>query len=147
MTARNNKGQFARAQTIDIEADVIDERYESFAQMFAEFGVLKYPIAGAIVNVVTTCLGFYAGMHVAAWIGIAAILTTGSAFLGMVIAFIGGFIAVIQALRMGAVAGSYIATGKFEDDYQSVKGWLTKRLETSKAYVEAAFAAKETSHV
>jgi hypothetical protein len=145
MTARNNKGQFARAQTIDVEADIVDERYESFAQMFAEFGVLKYPVAGAIVNIVTTCLGFYAGLQVAAWVGVAALLMTGSMFIGMLVGFIGAFFAAVQALRMGAAVGSYIATGKFEDHYQSAKGWLAERLETSKTYVSEAF--KEKAHV
>lgn len=144
MTARNSRGQFTRKQTvsdiIDVDAKHVDDRYSDFESLFAEFGVLRYPLAGALTNVITSAFGIYGGIVTAAWIGLGALLLTGSGFISFLITIVTAFVLAIEALRFGAVAGKYVATGQFEDDYQRAKGWLASKLEGGKAYVAAKFS-------
>ena len=104
-----------------------DETYANFERLF-DFNVdIKYPVIGMVVNLVTTGLGLYTGIQAAAWLGFGAAVFTGSMFIGYVVAFIAGFMLTIQALRFGAAAGSYMATGKFEHDYQRAKNWISNK--------------------
>lgn len=143
MATRNPKGQFARKQTLVDDTVDVDAKYTQFSDLFEEFGQIKYPFAGVLVNLVTSAFGIYAGMHTAAWIGVAALLVTGSTFLGMLTAFIAGFIFAIQSLRAGAYVGKYVATGEFEEHYQQARGWISDKLSgLNKKFM----AAKATVH-
>ena len=137
MTTRNSRGQFTRKATA---AENTDAKYEDFRSLFEEFGVLKYPLAGAVVNLDVTRFGVYGGDVTAAWLGLGALILSGSGFLSMVIAIVSGLVFAIHAFRAGAAAGKYVATGQFEDDYQRAKSWLSSKLDGSKAYVVSKFS-------
>ncbi len=142
MATRNSRGQFTRKQTtdtIDVDAKHVEDKFSDFESLFAEFGVLRYPLAGALTNVVASVFGIYGAVVTAAWIGLGALLLTGSGFVSFLITIVTAFVLAIEALRFGAVAGKYVATGKFEDDYQRARGWLASKLEGSKAFIAAKF--------
>lgn len=110
----------------------VDGMFSKFNETFSYEFSIKYPIMGMVVNLVTTGLGLYTGIQAAAWLGFGAAVLTGSMFIGFVVSFIAGFSFAIQALRAGAAAGAYFATGKFEHDYQRAKSWVSDKLSPSK---------------
>lgn len=106
----------------------VERMHSGFNTLFAEGSPeMQHPWAGIIANLVVSVLGVYSACSVAAYIGIAAAVMTTSAFFGFVITFIAGFILIVQALRAGSVVGSYVATGKFETDYQRAKAWTVNK--------------------
>lgn len=112
--------------------DYLNDLHSKFNETFScEFSI-KYPIVGMVVNLVVSGLGIYAGIQAAAWLGFGAAVFTGSMFIGYVVSFIAGFMLAVQALRAGAAAGAYFATGKFENDYQRAKSWVSDKLSPSK---------------
>lgn len=120
------------------------ERVQSnFNRIFDVDIDIKYPIMGMVVNLVTTGLGLYTGIQAAAWLGFGAAVFTGSMFIGYVVSFIAGFMLAVQALRAGAAAGAYFATGKFEHDYQRAKSWVSDKLSPSKFALFNRFQFKE----
>lgn len=132
MTARNTRTttdtkreapRSAKTRTARAVEDFVDVEAK-FAEAHIEACRAEHPLAGAVVNLITSAVGIYAGVQASAYIGFAALVMTGSAFLGMLIAFIACVVSMIQALRAGAAAGKYISTGQFEHDYQRAKGWV-----------------------
>lgn len=128
-STRNTKFTADPKATI-VEDAKLDETHSAFSEMFAEALNVKYPWLGTIVNLTTFALGAYTGVQVAMWLGLAVTIFTTSTFLGGLITFIAALIAIVQSLRAGAVAGRYVSTGQFENDYQSAKstvlGWFKR---------------------
>lgn len=123
--------------------EYIDGLHSNFNKVFDVNVDIKYPIVGMVVNLVVSGLGIYAGVQAAVWLGFGAAVFTGSMFIGFVVSFIAGFSFAVQALRAGAAAGTYFATGKFEHDYQRAKSWVSDKLSPSKFALFNRFQIKE----
>jgi hypothetical protein len=113
----------ARAAT----AQIIEDAYRPIDDAV----VLKYPILGALMNIATVAVGVYSAIHIAAYIGVAALIMSGSAFLGMLVALLASLVGIIQALQAGAYIGRYMSTGQFTVDWHNakstVRGWFTRK--------------------
>ena len=131
--ARTANGRFAKTQTAQVTDAVIiedNERFTAFKEMFgfdAPLPTARYPIAGFVMNLVVCAIGGYAAGYFATYVGVASVVMSGIAFIGIcayVLAMVIGFVATMRA---GAVVGKYIAYGQFEDDYQAAKGWVCEK--------------------
>lgn len=120
---RDAKGRFTRKATI-VDETIEQERMAAFEELFEELAG-KYPVAGFIVNLAVSTLGLMAAYHVAIALFIGTILYTGSLFFAFLLAMLAAVIGAIQALRLGVKVAWYVASGRFETDYQNAKNWLT----------------------
>jgi len=98
---------------------------------FEDCTVLKHPVLGAICNLATVAVGVYGAIHLAAYIGVATLIMSGSTFLAMLVAIVATLVGMIQALQAGAYIGRYISTGQFNVDYARAKstviGWFSRK--------------------
>ena len=127
------------ATTVNIKRETAHTKTKTargIEDMFDDGEKIKHPILGAIVNIVSSAFGVYAGIQFGAYIGVVAATMSGSTFIGMLLAFIACLLSSLQALRFSAAVGKYVSTGAFEDDYQRAKSW-----------VKGLFGSKEIQHV
>lgn len=137
-SARNTRGQFARKAThVDVvdantktsasaESEYLNQKYAQFREILEDM-VVPYPLWGAVTNIAVSAFGVYGAIQVATWLGVGALLFTGSTFIAMTIALLAAFVLCLDALRIGSICARYVATGKFESDYQRSKAWLSDK--------------------
>lgn len=131
---RDTKGRFTRKPTA-IEADVgmDDERYAAFESLLEDLG-MKYPMAGFIVHLAVSAAGLVVGYHVAAALALGTLLFTGSLLFSFLIGMLAFVWGCVEAIRTGALAARYVASGRFEDDYQRAKGWALDKVRNVGAF-------------
>lgn len=129
-STRNSKGQFVKTAVSDAVNSMVDETTDGFDYSSLDLITVKYPIVGAIVNLLVTGTSLYTTWQFTSYIVVAATMMTGSGFLAFLLGMIAGIISIVYSLRAGAIAGRWIATGQFETDFQSAKttvvGWFKK---------------------
>lgn len=132
--ARSSNGRFAKKQTV-IDAESIESaeppdvgaKFAAFNQLFGlppDFVIPRFPIAGFITNIAVCALGGYAAGYLASYLAVGCLVLSGSAFLAICVYVLGLVAGILAAMRAGAIAGRYVSTGQFENDYQSAKGWV-----------------------
>lgn len=131
---RDSKGRFTRKPTvIEAEVGMDDERYAAFEALFEDLG-MKYPAAGVIVHIAVSTAGMVVGYHVAAALALGTLLFSGSSLVSFLIGMLAFVWGCIEALRTGAIAARYVASGQFEEDYQRAKGWALNKVRNIGAF-------------
>lgn len=133
--ARSSNGRFAKKQTVvdveSVESPSVDAKFAAFTQFFGmapDFVVPRFPIAGFITNIAVCAIGGYAAGYLATYLAVGCLVLSGSAFLAICVYVLGLIAGCLTAMRAGAIAGRYVSTGQFEDDYQSAKGWVVGKV-------------------
>lgn len=83
-----------------------------------------------IAGLTTAGIGGYAGGYFAGTLAVAAILLTGSAFLGYAVLILGIVVAVVAAMEAGMRTTRYIALREIDKDWNNakstVRGWFKR---------------------
>lgn len=146
---RDTKGRFTRKPTVIdtvVEVGTDDERYAAFKALFEDLD-MKYPMAGFIVHLAVSAAGLVAGYHVAAALSLGTMLFSGSQLLSFLIGMLAFVWSCIEALRAGAIAARYVASGRFEDDYQRAKGWTLDKVRNIGAFGKKFVMAERNATV
>jgi hypothetical protein len=72
---------------------------------------------------------------------------SGSMLLSFLIGMLAFVWGCIEALRTGAIAARYVASGCFEDDYQRAKGWTLDKVRNIDAFGKKFVMAKRNTTV